>query len=212
MTSNVPGSMAVRERVVVPAREGRAVRLAAGEYVRIVDLEGQQIADTFAYNLDDVTEYHSAPHTRAVLSRLFPRVGEAFYTNRRQPILTLVEDNSPGIHDMKIAACDIFRYQLPLPQGLAVEGWHASCQENVEKAMAGCGFDKVVVPQSINLFMDTPGLEDGRIAWLEAKTKPGDNVVLRAEMNCYLVVSSCPQDILVINASKPSPVAIEVLE
>ena len=203
--------MSIRERIVVPAREGRGVRLAAGDYVRIVDIEGQQIADTFAYNVNDVTEYHSAPHTRAVLSRLFPRVGEAFYTNRRNPVLTLVEDNSPGIHDMKIAACDIYRYQLPLPQGLAVEGWHASCQENCEKAMAGFGFEKVVVPQSINLFMDTPGLEDGRIAWLEAKTEPGDNVVLRAEMDCYLVVSSCPQDILVINATQPSPVAIEVL-
>jgi len=204
--------MKVRERVIVPAREGGGVKLAAGEYVRVVDLEGKQIADTFAYNVDDVTEYHSAPHTRAVLSRLFPKVGEAFYTNHRRPILTLDEDNSPGIHDMKIAACDIYRYQLPLPQGLGVEGWHASCQENCEKAMAAFGFQNVVVPQSINLFMDTPGLEDGRIEWLEAKTKPGDNVVFRAEMNCYLVVSSCPQDILVINATAPSPVAIEILE
>ena len=56
--------------------------------------------------------------------------------------------------------------------------------------------------------MDTPGLEDGRILWLEAKSKPGDNVVLRAEMDCYLVVSSCPQDIVVINATTASPVAI----
>lgn len=206
MTSTVPASMNLAQRVVVPAREGRAVRLNAGQYARVVDLEGQQIADTFAYNLEDVDEYHSAQHTRAVLSRLFPKVGEAFYTNHRRPILTLVEDNSPCIHDMKIAACDIYRYQ-----GLGVEGWHASCQENCEKAMAGFGFEKVVVPQSINLFMDTPGLEDGRILWLEAKSAAGDNVVFRAEMDCYLVVSACPQDIVVINATKPSPVAIEVL-
>ena len=211
MSSQIAKSMTVRERVVVPAREGHAVRLAEGQYVRIVDPEGQQIADTFAYNLDDVNEYHSAHHTRAVLSRLFPRVGEAFYTNHRRPILTLVEDNSPGIHDMKIAPCDIYRYQAPLPMGLEVKEWHASCQDNIEKAMAAVGFPSVVVPQSINLFMDTPGLEDGRIAWLEAKTKPGDNVVLRAEMNCFLAVSACPQDILVINASKPSPIEIEIL-
>ena len=112
---------------------------------------------------------------------------------------------------MKIAPCDIYRYQAPLPMGLEVKGWHASCQENIEKAMASVGFENIVVPQSINLFMDTPGLEDGRIAWLEAKTKPGDNVVFRAEMDCYLAVSACPQDILVINASKPSPIEIEIL-
>jgi hypothetical protein len=210
--SEISKSTKVRESTTVPASEGRAVRLEEGTYVRIIDPEGQQIADTFAYNVDDVEEYHSAHHTRAVLSRLFPRVGEAFYTNHRRPILTLVEDNSPGIHDMKIAPCDIYRYQAEPPMGLGVTGWHASCQENIEKAMAAVGFPHIVVPQSINLFMNTPGLDDGRIAWLAAETKPGDNVVFRAEMDCFLAVSACPQDILVINASKPSPILIEILE
>lgn len=216
MTSTAPSNShivpsKVRQHIHIPAREGRGVKLAAGEYIRIIDLEGQQIGDTFAYDVNDVNEYHSAPHTRAVWSRLFPRIGEAFITNRRRPILTLVEDNSPGIHDMKIAACDLPRYTADPPYGLGVEGWHASCQENCEKVMADFGFPNIVVPQSINLFMDTPALEDGRIAWLEATTKPGDNVVLRAEMECYLVVSACPQDILVINATQPSPMAIDVL-
>jgi uncharacterized protein YcgI (DUF1989 family) len=113
---------------------------------------------------------------------------------------------------MKIAACDLYRYTADPPHGLGVKGWHASCQENCETVMAGFGYPNIVVPQSINLFMDTPALEDGRIAWLEATTSPGDNVVLRAEMDCYLVVSACPQDILVINATQPSSMAIEVLE
>lgn len=205
MASNA--QTAVRERIIVPAREGRGVRLTAGQSFRVVDLEGSQVGDLFAYNAADVTEYHSAMHTRAVLSRLFPRVGEAFLSNHRRPILTFVADDSPGIHDMKIAPCDIYRFQ-----GLGVTGWHASCQENCQKVMAGFGFSDVVVPQSINLFMDTPGLEDGRIAWLEAKTKAGDSVTMRAEMDCYVVLSACPQDIVVINAEAPSPMAIDVLD
>ena len=209
MNLTVPSK--VREHIHIPASEGRGVRLAAGDYARIIDLEGQQVGDAFAYNVDDVSEYHSAPHTRVMVSRVFPRVGEAFTTNRRRPILTLVEDNSPGIHDMKLAPCDLYRYTEDPPYGLGVKGWHASCQENCEHVMAGFGFPDVVVPQSINLFMDTPALEDGRIAWLAASTKPGDNVVLRAEMDCYLVVSACPQDILRVNANQPSPMAIEVL-
>jgi hypothetical protein len=194
-------------RIDVPAREGRGVRVAAGQRVRVIDVEGGQVADTFAFRADDVTEYHSAEHTRVYVNRLFPRPGEHFVTNHRRPILLLESDDTPGIHDMLCAACDPERYT-----GLGVEGWHASCQENLQKAMAELGFDRVEVPQPINLFMNIPVLEQGAIGWEPALTKAGDSVTLRAEMDCYVVVSACPQDIVVINNKAPSPVAIEVDE
>ena len=31
-------------------------------------------------------------------------------TNRRRPILTVVEDTTPGVHDTTNAACDTHRY------------------------------------------------------------------------------------------------------
>ena len=194
-------------RIDVPAREGRGVRVAAGQRVRVVDVEGGQVADTFAFRADDVTEYHSAEHTRVHVNRLFPRPGEHFVTNHRRPILLLEEDDSPGIHDMLCAACDPERYT-----GLGVEGWHASCQENLQKAMAELGFERVEIPQPINLFMNIPVLEQSAIGWEPALTKPGDSVTLRAEMDCYVVVSACPQDIVVINNAEPGPVAIELDE
>ncbi len=118
----------------MPAREGRGVRVAAGQRFRVIDVDGGQVADTFAFRADDISEYHSAEHTRAYVSRLFPRVGEHFVTNHRRPILRLEEDRTPGIHDMLCAACDPERYT-----GLGVEGWHASCQENLQRAMAELG-------------------------------------------------------------------------
>ena len=196
----------VRERIEVPAREGRGVRVAKGDHVRIVDIEGSQVGDLFAFSAEDVNEYHSAHHTRAVVDRLFPLVGQQFQSNLRRPILTLVEDTSPGIHDMLIAPCDPARFEQ-----LGVEGWHASCQENLQKVMAGFGFPSVVVPQSINLFMNIPVQQDGSIKWLAAPTKPGDSVTVRAEMDLFIVLSACPQDIIVINDKSPSPMALEVL-
>jgi uncharacterized protein len=193
-------------RIDVPAREGRGVRVAAGQRLRVVDVEGGQVADTFAFRAEDVTEYHSAEHTRVHVNRLFPRPGEHFVTNRRRPILLLEEDDTPGIHDMLCAACDSERYT-----GLGVEGWHASCQENLQKAMAELGVERIEIPQPINLFMNIPVLEQGAIGWEPAMTKAGDSVTLRAEMDCYVVVSACPQDIVVINNKQPSPVAIELL-
>ena len=194
-------------RIDVPAREGRGVRVAAGQSFRVIDVEGGQVADTFAFVADDVTEYHSAEHTRVHVNRLFPRPGEHFVTNHRRPILLLESDDTPGIHDMLCAACDPERYT-----GLGVTEWHASCQENLQRAMADLGFDRVEVPQPINLFMNIPVLEGSAIGWEPAPTRAGDSVTMRAEMDCFVVVSACPQDIVVINNKAPGPVAIEVLD
>jgi uncharacterized protein YcgI (DUF1989 family) len=199
--------MGAAERIHVPAREGRAVELEAGRAFRVIDVEGEQVADLFAFCVDDVAEYASAEHTRAYVDRLFPRVGEQFVTNRRRPILRFEEDRTPGVHDMLCAACDPTRYT-----GLGVDGWHASCQENLQRAMAELGFERVEVPQSINLFMNIPVAADGSLGWEPAPTKPGDAVTMRAELDCHVVVSACPQDIVPINGRNPTSIEIELLE
>ncbi|MCA2225299.1 DUF1989 domain-containing protein [Nonomuraea aurantiaca] len=77
-------------RVIVPAGEGRAVKVSTGQRVRVTDLDGGQVGDAFAFAAADVNEHLSASHTRAATSRLFPLVGEQFVTEPRRPILTLV--------------------------------------------------------------------------------------------------------------------------
>jgi len=81
---------------------------------------------------------------------------------------------------MLCAACDPARYA-----GLGVEGWHASCQENLQQAMASAGIDHIEVPQPINLFMDTPPLPDGTIDWGPTPTSAGQGVTLRAELDLF---------------------------
>jgi uncharacterized protein len=138
---------------------------------------------------------------------VFPLAGEHFVTNTRRPILLLEEDATPGIHDMLCAACDPERYQ-----GLGVEGWHASCQENMQTALRAVGVEPPrYAPQPINLFMNTPAQADGTIAWLPAPTRAGDSVTMRAELDIVLVVSACPQDIVAINDENPGPIDIELL-
>jgi uncharacterized protein YcgI (DUF1989 family) len=141
------------------------------------------------------------------VGRLFPRAGEQFVTNTRRPILLLEEDATPGVHDMLCAACDPERYE-----GLGVEGWHASCQENMQTALRAIGVEPPrFAPQPINLFMNTPAQADTTIGWYPAPTKAGDSVTLRAEIDLVLVVSACPQDIVAINDRNPGPIEIELL-
>ncbi|WP_219417763.1 DUF1989 domain-containing protein [Pseudonocardia nigra] len=192
-------------RTEVPGGTGRAVRLRAGELVRVVDIAGGQVGDVFAFAADVAGEHHSAAHTRSVTSRLFPAVGEAFVTDRRRPILTLVEDTSPGQHDMLIAACDPARYAA-----LGVPG-HRSCAENLREALSGVRHPYAgPTPQPINVFMRIPVGADGALSWLSAPTAPGDAITFRAELDSVVVVSACPQDLVGINRGAPSPLAIDV--
>jgi uncharacterized protein len=189
----------------VPAREGRAFVVEKGELIKVIDVRGQQAVDFFAYCRDDPREYLSAEHTRVGNLRLFPRVGQAFYTNRRRPILTFVDDASPGTHDMLVAACDPARYA-----SLGVKGWHASCQENLISSMRVLGVEGIEVPSPVNLFANFPLGPDGSLNMIPPLTKPGDCVVFKAELPIYVCVSACPQDLNETNAGNPTEAGIEI--
>ena len=87
------------ELMQIPARKGRAVALKAGQSIRIVNTHGHQVVDTWAFNANDLGEFLSMEHMRAAIDRIRPKPGDALVTNKRRPILTLVEDTSPGVHD-----------------------------------------------------------------------------------------------------------------
>jgi uncharacterized protein YcgI (DUF1989 family) len=188
---------------VIPAGQALAFRTRAGDRFRLVDPEGGQVGDLFAFAATDPTEYLSAAHTRTAVSRLFPRVGEPFLTNRRRPILTLTADTSPGAHDMLIAACDPARYEA-----LGVAG-HASCADNLRIALSRLEIATPVVPQPVNVFMNIPVGADGELSWLPAPSRPGDAVTFDADMDCVIVVSACPMDLNPINGDRPTSLAIE---
>jgi uncharacterized protein YcgI (DUF1989 family) len=192
-------------RIHVPAGQGRAFRIPANTSFRVIDIEGQQVADLFCYRADDPAEYLSAAHTRVALGWLFPRPGEAFETNRRRPILTLVGDDSPGPHDMLCAACSPERYQL-----LGAEGWHPSCEENLRRAMTALRVSDPQIPQPVNLFENNPIGPDGSIGIAPALTKPGDSVTLRTELDSIICVTACPQDMTPLCGWRPTSIDIEV--
>ena len=190
----------------IPARSGRAVALKAGQSIKIINTHGNQVVDTWAFNAHDLAEFMSMEHMRAFINRIRPRPGDKLATNKRRPILTLVEDTSPGIHDTFIAACDIYRYQ-----GLGCTDYHDNCADNLRAGMAGLGLAPPEVPSPLNLWMNIPINADGSIDWKEPVSKPGDYVVLRAEMDCIVAMSACPQDIVCINAGAPVDAHFQVI-
>jgi uncharacterized protein len=185
------------ELMTVPARRGRAVRLRTGQAIKIINTHGTQVFDTWAFSAEDPREFMSMEHLRPTIGTIFPRKGHHLCTNRRRPILFFEEDTSPGIHDTLIAACDDYRYGL-----LGCKDYHDNCTDNLFAGLRQIGLTPPEVPSPLNLWMNIPVDKDGHTAWGEPLSKPGDYVVLRAELDCIVAMSACPQDILPINGAQ----------
>lgn len=188
------------DQSTLPARSGKAVRLARGQALKIINTHGQQVVDTWAFNADDLGEFMSMEHLRQVLNRIMLRPGDPLASNQRRPILTLVEDSSPGVHDTLIAACDIHRYR-----NLGCTDYHDNCQDNLFAGMAELGLMPGECPSPLNLWMNIPVVDGVNIEWHPPASKPGDHVVLRAELDCVVAMSACPQDMIPINGAALAP-------
>jgi uncharacterized protein YcgI (DUF1989 family) len=195
------------ETLRVPAGEGRAVLLGEGLCFRVVDVAGGQVGDLFAFTAADPGEFASASHTRVAIGKLFPRAGDPVLTNRRRPILSMLEDTSPGWHDMLYAACDPARYA-----SLGAPASHRSCAGNLAEALAGRGLEAGPVPQPINVFMDVRAGPDGTLASSPASSRPGDYLAFRAAQECIIVLSSCPMDIVPISTGGITPLELQIYE
>jgi len=199
------GLKKVRDTYEVTARTGKGFEVAGGDLIRITDLEGSQPVDFWAFNKVNHLEFLSCEHTKPSIEKLFPRVGDSAYTNHRREIVTVVEDNSPGQHDMQYAACDPTRYAE-----LGVEGDHESCQDNLHKALKDFGIKLDFTPQPWNLFTNFFINPDGTFTIKAPQSKAADNIVLRAEMDAYIVVSACPQDQNLTCGGNPTDIRVEV--
>ena len=194
--------------IEIPARHGKAIRVQKDRQLKLINTHGTQVVDTWAFNADDLHELMSMEHTRPHIGRIIPKVGDVLYTNKRRPILKMVEDTSPGIHDTIIAACDRYRYAF-----LGVQGYHDNCTDNLYAGMAEIGLTPPEVPQPLNMWMNIPVDKAGNIQWLPPVAKAGDYVLLQAEMDVVMAFSACPQDILPINgvACKPAEAHFQVI-
>ena len=97
-------------------------------------------------------------HSRVAIGHIIPAIGDALVSNRRRPMLTLVEDTSGGIHDTLFAACDRWRYEM-----LGCTVYHDNCTDNLAGALAALGLEAPETPAPLNLFMNIPVIDGNRV-------------------------------------------------
>ena len=184
----------------IPQRRATAVRVLAGERLRIVNHLGQQVVDTWIFAADAPFEFLSMEHCRDQLYKLFFEVDDVLISNRRRALARITADTSPGGHDTLCAACDSLSYQR---QGLGKD--HPNCRENFLALLGAPDDPAAIVPCPWNLFMDIPVGAGGQLSDRPSGARAGDYVELESLMDLVVVCSPCPQDKIPISGEDRPP-------
>lgn len=203
--------MSGRRRTTVDSGDWYIERVAANERVAIVDLEGNQAADTLFYNADDPSERYSAMDTVRAQANLYLTTGSVLRSNLDRPMLRIVEDTC-GRHDTLGGACssesNTVRYALDKRHMHACrDSWMLAIASRPEH-----GLTKRDIAHNINFFMNVPVTPDGGLTFEDGISAPGKRVALVALMDVLIVVSNCPQLNNPCNGWDPTPIEIIIDE
>jgi uncharacterized protein len=194
-----PSRDIVLDELVPPGRPwGR--RIAKGDMLRLIDVEGQQAVDFLCYDAEDPSDRYCATNTVKVQGKLFVDKGTVLYSDLGKALFTIVEDTC-GRHDTIYGCCsaanNLLRY--------GVSGSH-SCFANFVEALAQFGLDRSYIVSNVNFFMTVPVAGDGAAVNVVGHSKAGNYVDLRAERDALAVLSNCPQLLNPCNGYKLTPI------
>lgn len=196
-------------REVVNAGDYYMKPLKKGQTIRIVDLEGNQAADTLFYSLEDPTERYSAIDTIREQGNVYLTAGTILLSNECHPMLEIVADTC-GRHDTLGGACatesNTVRYSLDKKCMHACrDSWLLAVSENEQFDMS-----KRDITHNINFFMNVPVTEEGGLTFEDGISDAGKYVELQAKMDVIVLISNCPQLNNPCNAYNPTPVEVLV--
>jgi urea carboxylase-associated protein 1 len=193
--------------VVVAAGAPWGGTIGAGRLLEITDLEGEQGVDFLAWSAAEPLERYNAPNTIKKAASLYLTTGHRLLSDVARPLLTIVED-SWGLHDTIGGCCS-----EPSNEALYGVPGRPGCRENLLAAMAPLGLGRRDLVPNVNFFCQVPVQAENTLlerTFAPATSKPGDRVVLRAEMDVLVAISNCPQTLNPATGGKPTPIRIRV--
>jgi urea carboxylase-associated protein 1 len=191
---------------VVPAGEGFLHLVPAGGTLRIIDLEGNQAADTLLYDAHDLDNRYSAVDTVREQGNAYLTTGSRLLSTDLD-VLAVITSDTVGRHDTLGGACsqesNVIRY------GEHTRHQHA-CRETFLRTGAAVGIGARQLTANINFFMNVPLSSDGGLTFADGLSAPGRHVELMAQRDIYVLISNCPQLNNPCNGWNPTPVRVIV--
>ena len=190
--------------VEIKPRSGVAFQLEQGQLLRVIDPEGVQVSDLLAYNAADVREAISNGRTFDYEETIALTTGNRLWSNRSSAMLEIVED-TVGRHDFLLTPCSEATFRHFYPD----QPIHRGCFGNLAEALAPYGVAPDMIPCAFNLFMNVPVAADGRLRVDPPTSRPGDFILLRAEMDLVIGLTACSAYASNGGSFKPIHYAIE---
>ncbi len=177
----------------------------AGETFRILDIEGNQAADTLFFNANNPQERYSATDTIREQGNVYLTTGSKLRSNENNVLLEIVADTC-GRHDTLGGACatesNTVRYDLEKRcMHSCRDSWMLAVAENPEY-----GISKRDIGHNINFFMNVPVTTEGGLTFEDGISGSGKYVELRAEIDVIVLISNCPQLNNPCNGYNPTPI------
>jgi urea carboxylase-associated protein 1 len=201
----LPGEARYRE--TVGAGSYWIDRLAKNEVLRIVDVEGNQSADTLFFNASDVSDRYSAVDTIRAQRNVYLSTGSKLLSTAGNVLAEIIAD-TVGRHDTLGGACasesNTVRYALD-------KRTMHSCRDSYLLAAAQqdhLGIGKRDLSHNINFFMNVPVTREGGLMFADGLSGPGHYVEMRAAMDIIVLISNCPQLNNPCNAYNPTPLEV----
>jgi uncharacterized protein YcgI (DUF1989 family) len=192
---------------LIPAQTGTAFTLARGQYVKVIDVEGCQVADLVAFRADDRSEYLSTAATIDGNGSVAVRKGDSLLSNLYSRMLLVAED-TVGRHDLIHPACSPGMYRSLY----GVLQYHPNCRDNLMEALECMSSAPAHLPVPFNVFMNASVDQEGKVRVDAPLSGKGDYVALLALMDLVVAVSACSVDLSPCNNYTCTPIRIEVCE
>jgi uncharacterized protein YcgI (DUF1989 family) len=192
------------DRQIIPAAGGAGLRLRRGQELRIVDPEGGQSGDLMAYSADG-RDRLSNGRTFDYGGKIYLSTGDVLWSDGSRPMLTIVSDDV-GKHDFLYSSCSLEMYRIQHK----VSGYHPNCTDNLTSALRDLGIEAHPLPTAFNFFMNVDVVDGGRLVFAPNRSRAGDSIVVRAEMDLAIAVSSCPAS-LCNGGAPPRALAYEIV-
>lgn len=192
--------------LTLPAGEGWLREIKRGQIFRIVDVEGNQSADTMFYSAAEPADRYSAQDTIRAQRRLYLTTGSRLLSSEGNLMLSIVADTC-GRHDTLGGACasesNSVRYALD-------KKYMHSCRDTflLTAIHSHCHLTKRDITSNINFFMNVPVTPEGKLTFADGVSAPGKYVEMRAEMDVICLISNCPQLNNPCNAYNPTPLRL----
>ena len=200
---NMHTSSLLIKRLQIEPQTGAAFTIMGGQSLRIIDVEGEQVADLFCFAKDDIEEYLSSGHTTDYNGKLFLSTGDFLYSNRNNKMFTINTDQV-GRHIMLYAPCS----QEMFVKSYAVTEAHPNCLDNLAANLKDYGIQASRITTPFNIFMNIEITPEGEISIQPPKSKSGDYIELRAEMDMIVGVTACSAG--VCNNFTWTPIDVEI--